>query len=90
VWGNATFCGQDLAICQDIWTLPWFLPLERFVLRCVAFFDNPYAGVAANRWNVWLGSGCDVLDLKDLASAEKLQPKLKLKYFGSQVSLTPA
>ena len=22
VWGNATFCGQDLAICQDIWTPP--------------------------------------------------------------------
>ena len=77
--GKCTFCGQDLAICQDIWTLPWFLPLERFVLRFVAFFDNPYAGVLPQIAGM---SGCDVLDLKDLASAEKL----KLKYFGSQVS----
>ena len=44
-------------------------------------FDNPYGGVAANRWNVWLRC----VGFKDLASAEKL----KLKYFGSQVSSTP-
>ena len=47
------FVGKTLR-CQNIWTLPWFLPLERFVLRFVAVFDNPYDGVAANRWNVWL------------------------------------
>ena len=29
-------------------TLPWFLPLERFVLRFLVFLDNPYAVVAAN------------------------------------------
>ena len=61
---NATFCGQNLVIYQDIWTLPWLLPLERFVLRFLAFLDNPYASVAANCsnadhvldamcWNTW-------------------------------------
>ena len=47
-------------------------------------FDDPYAGVAANRWNVWLR--CVGFKRLNLASAEKL----KLKYFGSQVSSTPA
>ena len=32
-----------------IWTLPWLLPLERFVPLFVAFLDNLYAGVGANR-----------------------------------------
>ena len=31
-----------------IWTLPWLLPLERFVPLFVAFLDNLYAGVGAN------------------------------------------
>ena len=61
---NGTFCGQNLAKYEDVWTLPWLLPLQRFVLRFLAFLDNQYAGVAVNCsnadhvlyamcWNTW-------------------------------------
>ena len=65
----------------NIWTLPWLLPLERFVPRFVAFLDNPYAGVGANRSNTDHADD-DMVELNDLSSA--------CRYFSSQVSLTPA
>ena len=63
----------------NIWTLPWRLPLERFVSRFVAFLDNLYAGVGANRSNTDHVDD-DMVALNDLASA--------CNYFSSQVSLT--
>ena len=85
-WGkNATFCAEFVANTTNraspcnIWTLPWLLPLERFVSRLVAFLDDLYAGVGANRSNADHVDD-DMVALNDLASA--------YKYFSSQVSLT--
>ena len=52
-WGkNATFCAEFVAkTVQYIWTLPWLLPLQRFVPRFVVFLDNLCAVVGANRSN---------------------------------------
>ena len=63
----------------NIWSLPWLLPLARFVSRLVAFLDDLYAGVGANRSNADHVDD-DMVALNDLASA--------YKYFSSQVSLT--
>ena len=68
-------------IACNIWTLPWLLPLQRFFSRVVAFLDDLYAGVGANRSNTDHVDD-DMVALNDLPSA--------VKYLSAQVSLTPA
>ena len=78
---NATLCAEFVTKTVQYMDSSMALPLERSISRFVAFLDNLYAGVGANRSNTDHVDD-DMVALNDLASA--------YKYLSSQVSLTPA